>query len=140
MNKSSFEIILFLLITNVLWGQEIPPTKDSLTVTNQIKESLTCITIQRVRQHQSILRKVTIILDGKRIGKIANGEIKSFSISDGNHTIIAKIDWCRSPEISFYIPKNHTKRFLLSFTESLFLSMYQSVFDTKNYIKLIEIK
>lgn len=46
-------------------------------------------------------RDYRIIVDDKEIGKIGCGETKKFQIEAGEHTIQAKIDWCRTEKISF---------------------------------------
>ena len=58
------------------------------------------IIINRTSEYNNRLRDYQIFLDGKKIGAIANGQTKEFETTSGRHTIIAKIDWCSSPEIS----------------------------------------
>jgi hypothetical protein len=47
------------------------------------------------------LRDYRVILDGQEIGRIGNGETKSFTIASGQHQIAVKIDWCSSNELTF---------------------------------------
>ena len=42
-----------------------------------------------------------VILDGNKVGKIANGETREFPISNGQHDLSLKIDWCGSRIIRF---------------------------------------
>ena len=67
------------------------------------------IKIQRTQEYNNRLRDFIILIDGKEIGKIANGETKNFEILPGHHIIKAKIDWCSSPELSIIIDDNETK-------------------------------
>jgi hypothetical protein len=69
------------------------------------------IKIQRTSELNNRLRDYRIYIDGEKIGTIADGETKNFIISSGQHSIIAKIDWCSSPEISFNIIDTDTKTF-----------------------------
>ena len=51
-------------------------------------------------------RAYKVILDGNDIGAIKNGEEISFEVSDGNHELSLKIDWCRSNSIIFDVSGN----------------------------------
>lgn len=69
------------------------------------------IKLQRPSELLNLLRKYQIYIDGINIGTISNGETKEFSISEGQHIIIAKIGWCSSQEINFYIEETQTEEF-----------------------------
>ena len=69
------------------------------------------IKIQRTSELNNRLRDYRIYIDGEKIGTIADGETKDFIISSGQHSIVAKIDWCSSPEISFNVVDTDTKTF-----------------------------
>src|SRR5207249_3498076 len=55
-----------------------------------------------------------ILLDGQKLGTIANGEIKSFEVPSGMRKLKAKINWVGSREVEFSINPNETKYFRLS--------------------------
>jgi hypothetical protein len=55
-----------------------------------------------------------IYVDGEKIGALANGEVKTFDIPEGSHSIKAKIDWCSSAEKQFSISGEEKKYFKLS--------------------------
>ncbi|HVX28077.1 MAG TPA: hypothetical protein VHB70_17145 [Parafilimonas sp.] len=61
------------------------------------------IIISRTSEYNNRLRDFQLFLDGKNIGTIANGQTKEFEVTSGQHTILAKIDWCSSPEISLVL-------------------------------------
>ena len=67
------------------------------------------IKIHRTKEYNNKLRDFIILIDGKEIGKIANGESKDFEMLPGHHIINAKIDWCSSPELSIVTDYNETK-------------------------------
>jgi len=69
------------------------------------------IIIQRTSENFNRLRDYRIYIDGEKIGTVADGETKDFVISEGQHSIIAKIDWASSPEISFDIKDSETEIF-----------------------------
>jgi hypothetical protein len=49
------------------------------------------------------LRRYKVVLDGKPIGKIADGGVEEFSIEPGSHTLRIKLDWAGSPTIEFEV-------------------------------------
>lgn len=59
------------------------------------------IKITRTSEYSNRMRDYQIFIDGQKVGTIANGETKEFEISTGQHSIVAKIDWCSSPELLF---------------------------------------
>ena len=68
------------------------------------------IIITRTSEYNNRLRDYQLFLDGTKIGAISNGETKEFNATEGQHTILAKIDWCSSPEISFTLSPTDTKK------------------------------
>lgn len=72
------------------------------------------IIISRVQEWNNRFRQFGIYVDGQKIGTIANGEIKTFEIPDGTHSIKAKIDWCGSRQIDFSVSAEEKKYFRLS--------------------------
>ena len=58
------------------------------------------ISIKRKKEYNNHLKDFKIFIDGKLEGKIASGEMKNFEVPVGQHTILAKVDWCSSSEVS----------------------------------------
>ena len=71
------------------------------------------IKIQRTNDYINAVRNYRLFIDGKKIGTLNNGQIKDFEIPSGRHSIVAKIDWCSSPEVTFEINDNDSKTFLV---------------------------
>jgi len=67
------------------------------------------IKIKRTSEFNNLWRDYKIIIDGKEVGTIANGETRDFVTTVGQHTVSAKIDWCSSPDFSIDIKENETK-------------------------------
>jgi len=67
------------------------------------------IKIKRSSEYTNKMRSIKILVDGKEIGTIADGETEEFTTSEGQHTIQAKIDWCGSPELLISLNPNDTK-------------------------------
>jgi hypothetical protein len=72
------------------------------------------IIISRKQEWNNRLRHFTIYLDGQKLGSVGNGEVKTFDILDGNHSIRAKVDWCGSRDLEFSITGDEKKYFKLS--------------------------
>jgi len=71
------------------------------------------IKIIRTNDYVNALRDYRLFIDGQKIGTIGNNQIKEFDIPIGKHTIIAKIDWCSSPDFSFETNGKDSKILLL---------------------------
>lgn len=69
------------------------------------------IRLTRTSEYVNRLRDYGIYIDGKKIGVIANGETKEFTVSTGQHSIVTKIDWCSSPTLTFSIGDNEIRNF-----------------------------
>ena len=60
------------------------------------------ITLHRKSSYADAIRAYDIVIDGNVSGKIKRGETVSLnSISQGDHQIWIKIDWCRSNKLDF---------------------------------------
>jgi hypothetical protein len=49
------------------------------------------------------LRAYKILVDGKTIGEIRDGETREFPISSGQHDLALKLDWCGSKTTQFAV-------------------------------------
>ena len=54
------------------------------------------ISLTRDSGYADRIRDYLVMLDGKEIGSIADGESKEFVVPPGNHDLRLKIDWCGS--------------------------------------------
>ena len=71
------------------------------------------IKIQRTNDYINAVRNYRLFIDGQKIGTLSNGQIIDFEIPSGRHSVVAKIDWCSSPEVTFEINDNDSKIFLV---------------------------
>jgi len=96
----------------------------------------------------SALRKMQIYVDGKKVDSIKNKESKVLTLSEGQHVIKAKIDWCWSNEQIVTLPakstihldlKSHPEKFPKLFGYlALFLLLSGMVFPD-SYLKYLAI-
>lgn len=59
------------------------------------------IVISRKSTYADGERDYRVLIDGQEIGRLANGNTKSFPVIAGTHTLRLKIDWAGSREIRF---------------------------------------
>ena len=67
------------------------------------------IIISRKSEWINRARGFKLFLDGKEMGKIANGVSEEYAVDPGVHTIQCKIDWCSSPELHVEVKEGETK-------------------------------
>ena len=54
------------------------------------------------------MRNIGLYLDNDKIGTIGNGDMEEFTVTAGQHTIKARLDWCASNIHSFTISDHET--------------------------------
>lgn len=69
------------------------------------------IKIQRSSEYNNKMRSIQLLVDGKQIGAIGDGETKEFTVKEGQRMLKAKIDWYSSPEVLFNINNTEIKSF-----------------------------
>jgi len=57
------------------------------------------------------VRAYRIELDGQAVGRINAGQTVEIRVATGEHSIVAKIDWCGSPPLNFDIREGETLQF-----------------------------
>jgi hypothetical protein len=72
---------------------------------------MTAIKIHRPADDYNHLRAYGIYIDGKKVDTILIGQSKEFALTPGQHTLYTKIDWCRTPKVSFKVPADGIKTF-----------------------------
>ena len=63
------------------------------------------IIISRTSQRSNFMRGYDIYIDNERIDAINNGKKKIIEVSQGNHEIYMKIDWCKSKKLNVNLTK-----------------------------------
>lgn len=99
---------------------------------------------KRPKQFTDMIRAYRIIIDGKRVGNIRDGEEKELEIPEGRREIFLKIDWCASNALIINDTKDE-KEFLCYNTFAgwkmftLFIPLYYITFGRKRHLTLKEI-
>lgn len=59
------------------------------------------LTIERLKSLHDCRRKFKVYIDDKMKATIKNGDIYTIELTEGEHTIKLKVDWCSSCELKF---------------------------------------
>src|SRR5579883_1440742 len=97
------------------------------------------ISIARDSGYADRLRNYAVVVDGKKIGKIGNGETKSFPIAAGEHMLKLKIAWCGSNTVRFDAAESQTVKFLCASSLRgwrLLLGTFVAIFTPNQYLRL----
>ncbi len=70
------------------------------------------IEIKRSSQYVNRIRAIDIFVDGAKAGSVMNGESKVFETPPGQHQVLAKIDWCKTPPLNVNILPGETTSLL----------------------------
>jgi hypothetical protein len=101
------------------------------------------IRIKRGTGYADRFRYYKVILDGKEIGEIANGESKSFKVAPGTHILYLSIDYAKSNKLNFECKSNKTVSFEcrnnISGVKYLLLPLYLTILANE-YLILREVK
>ncbi len=57
---------------------------------------MVALKISRDSGYADLLRAYAVVLDGKKIGDLRDGESKDFLVRPGPHRLSLKLDWCGS--------------------------------------------
>ncbi|MFH1998222.1 MAG: hypothetical protein ABIK28_01010 [Planctomycetota bacterium] len=98
----------------------------------------------RQRQLADLVRAYRIFVDGKHIENIRFGQTKEMEITDGEHEVLLKIDWCCSNTIRLGSEAGEkTLKCYNTFAGwkifTLIVPLYYTTFGRKHYLTLEDI-
>ena len=70
--------------------------------------------ITRSKEYMNRLRGIGVYINGKEMGKIANGQVREIELPAGDYLLDAKIDWCGSNKFQFHVSEKDTKEVTLT--------------------------
>lgn len=97
------------------------------------------LTVSRDSGYADRLRAYAVILDGKKIGEVRNGETKEFPINSGAHEISMKIDWAGSRKLNFSATNGEPLSFQVKSNLrglKVVLALWYVIFTPKSYLLL----
>lgn len=99
----------------------------------------TAISLKRDSGYADRLRKYRVLVDGQEIGRIGDSEEKTFQIAPGQHQLIVRLDWAKTPAVSFEAMQDQTAKFSCGSNlrgMRLILALYYVVFAPSKYLWL----
>ena len=85
------------------------------------------------------LRAYQVIVDGKHVGDLRDGQTKEFPVSAGQRQLSLKIDWCGSKTVSFSVAEDDTVTFHAKSNlrgPMVFAALWYALFDRHSYLTL----
>ncbi len=83
-----------------------------------------------------VMRAYKIFIDDKEVGSIKSGKTESFELSNGEHSIQLKIDWCSSRKVGFNITDNETTQMECYTSGGGLFSGINALVNKNNYITI----
>jgi hypothetical protein len=99
----------------------------------------TSISLTRDSGYADKVRDYRVMLDGGEIGRIADGECKTFAVPPGKHALRLKIDWCGSNTVDFDLSAGGNATFRCGSSlrgARLVLGLYYSIIARNRYLWL----
>jgi hypothetical protein len=99
----------------------------------------TTISLTRDSGYADKVRDYRVMLDGSEIGRIADGESKTFVVPAGKHELRLKIDWCGSNTVDFDLSAGASAAFRCGSSLrrlKLVLGLYYSIIARNRYVWL----
>ena len=97
------------------------------------------IHLKRDSGYADQLRLYKILIDGKPVGGIGDGEEKTFEVESGTHTLQLKIDWGKSNPVKFDLRSGEMIRFTCASRArglKVLLAIAYATVLSQRYIKL----
>jgi len=69
-------------------------------IVNEEMHRTATICLTRLRTYVDSLRAYNVFIDGIDAGRIRQGTAQTYNVQPGHHTVILRVDWLRSPDIS----------------------------------------
>ena len=82
------------------------------------------------------MRRYTVVLDGEKVGKIAETEWISIRTDPGQHELEVRMDWARSPKLMLDLADRQTIGVELWANANPLLWPYWMTFGCRRFIKL----
>jgi hypothetical protein len=98
------------------------------------------IEIKRTKQYSDRLRLYEVELDGNIIGKLKAGEIFTYELPEGKHSLRLRIDWASSNIVNFEISADQTLYFESGSNVPMFLELIYITFLRHKYLWLKQVE
>ena|SRR5437870_4112854 len=69
------------------------------------------VRLNRTKAFVDRYRDYTVLIDGKKVGKIGRGQVQKYPVAAGHHTIRVKVDWTGSKTLGFDVAAGEVREF-----------------------------
>jgi hypothetical protein len=87
--------------------------------------------------HVARFRSIRIIIDGDVAGTVKNGGTAHFPVSAGEHTVRAKMDWCRTRPVHVSVVNDSSVTVTASTGNNPLREFFTQVFHPSRFIQLV---
>ena len=105
-------------------------------------KQMASLKIVRDSGYADLVRFYEIVLDGKRVGKLWNGDTTELTVAPGRHSLLIRIDWCGSKTIQFTVDEGSSILFEVKNTcrgLRLALALWYVLFAKNSYLRLTRV-
>ncbi len=81
-------------------------------------------------------RKYKVLVDGKQVGTIGQGQRQSFDVPQGPHEVTLKIDWAQSPPLRLDLAEDEAADLFCAPKANVLTVFYFASLGRKKYIEL----
>lgn len=106
------------------------------TTVNEEMRSAATICLMRLYTYVDNLRAYNVFIDGAFVGRIRQGTTRTYNVQPGYHTVILRVDWLRSPNITVDCAADDVVRLICSGQPNPVRAVFRMVFAADRYIKL----
>jgi hypothetical protein len=64
-----------------------------------VGDDVATVTVERTRTPPGLIRRLKVVIDGRSAGSLRFGETKTCPVDEGEHTVMTKMDWFKSPVV-----------------------------------------
>src|SRR5437879_6190713 len=115
--------------------QSVPVKDANEERSGGVGRTSTLVVTRERRPWRDRLRRYWVVLDGLRVGALAQGEAASFKVDPGEHRLRLEIDWARSNELTFTAAPDTEADFVCQPAGGR-LGFYRALFHPTAYITL----
>jgi hypothetical protein len=94
------------------------------------------LVVRRADRYADQLGQYRVIVDGRDIGRVANGQTTSFKVDPGKHTIQLRIQWCASQPLEFESTPGAAVVVECSAPDADVFALWRTLFRRKRYISV----
>jgi hypothetical protein len=105
-------------------------------------KQMASLKIVRDSGYADLVRFYEIVLDGKRVGKIWDGDTTELTLSPGQHSLSMRIDWCGSKTIPFTVEEGSSILFEVKNScrgVRIPLALWYFIFAKNSYLRLTRV-